>query len=212
MFSVCDSFPFFLIALDGLKENTLPLSSSVLLMVKRESDADVLHKCLEIKVLTLLTDGESLWVCTQELIKLSVPPLPPCTCNTWENIHWFFLKQCFPYQSIYLPSPHGHGEVIEMCMTGSCEYSSSRKLIWVMTSHKYYSKLKNHHFAVPFLCLFFLYQSHMANLEMIFIFLPGMSGFREKQRRAAEGLAHHCATTQWLWGKSSARKGVVSFA
>lgn len=68
-----DSFTFVLIAWDGLKENTLPLSRSVLLMVKRESGADVLCKCLEIKMLTLLTDGESLWVCTQELIKLSVP-------------------------------------------------------------------------------------------------------------------------------------------
>lgn len=67
-----DSFTFVLIPLDGLKENTLPLSSSVLLMAERESDADILRKCLEIKMLTLLTDGESLWVCTQELIKLSV--------------------------------------------------------------------------------------------------------------------------------------------
>lgn len=89
-----------------------------------------------------------------------------------------FLKQCFSYQSIYLPSLHDHGEVIETCMTGSCEYSSSRKLIWLMTSHKYCSKLKNHHFAVPSLCLFLLYQSRMANLEMSFILLPAMSGTR----------------------------------
>lgn len=46
-------FTFFLIPLDGLKENTLPFSSSILLMVKRESDADVLHKGSEIKILTL---------------------------------------------------------------------------------------------------------------------------------------------------------------
>lgn len=65
-----------------------------------------------------------------------------------------FLKQCFSYQSVYLPSLHDHGEVIETCMTGSCEYSSSRKLIWLMTSHKYCSKLKNHHFASPFCCPF----------------------------------------------------------
>lgn len=68
-----DCSTFVISPLDGLKENTLPLSSPVLLMVKGESDADVLCKCLEIKMLTLLIDGESLWVRTQELIKLSVP-------------------------------------------------------------------------------------------------------------------------------------------
>lgn len=59
-------------SLDGLKENTLPPASSVQLLVKGGSDADVLCKCLEIKMLTLLINGESLWACTQELIKLSV--------------------------------------------------------------------------------------------------------------------------------------------
>jgi len=68
-----DCSTFVISPLHCLKENTLPLSSSVLLLVKRESDADVLCKCLEIKMFTLLTDGESLWVHTQQLIKLSVP-------------------------------------------------------------------------------------------------------------------------------------------
>lgn len=46
-------------------------------MVQGESDADVFRKCLEIATLTLLVDGESLWVRTQELKKLSV--LHPAT-------------------------------------------------------------------------------------------------------------------------------------
>lgn len=63
---------FVIIPMDGLKKNTSPSSSSVLLLVRGESDADMLCKCLEIKMLTLLIDGESLWVYTWELIKLSV--------------------------------------------------------------------------------------------------------------------------------------------
>lgn len=72
-----DSFICALIPLDVLKENTLPLSSSVLLMVKRGSDADVLHKCLEIKMLTLLTDGESMGLCTGANKAFSTAPCHP---------------------------------------------------------------------------------------------------------------------------------------
>lgn len=127
----------------------------------------------------------------------STPPCHPVPATLGKISIDSFLKQCFSYQSIYLPSLHDHREVIEMCMTGSCEYSNSRKLIWVMTSHKYCSKLKNHHFAVPFLCLFLLYQSHMANLETSFILLPGMSvtrfqGEAEKgSRRFGSSLCHN---------------------
>lgn len=68
---VCSTFV--ISPLDGLNQNTSPPSRSVLLLVKGESDTDMLGKCLEIKMLTLLIDGKSLWVYTQELIKLSVP-------------------------------------------------------------------------------------------------------------------------------------------
>lgn len=69
-------------------------------MVKRGSDADVLHKCLEIKTLTLLTDGESMGSYTGANKAFSTAPCHPVPATLGKIIHsWVF-------EAVFLISIH----------------------------------------------------------------------------------------------------------